>query len=264
MTTDALNTDKIREALNEKRLGRNILLYKSTASTNDVAWEYASNSNNDGLVIFAEEQTCGRGRMGNNWLSRPGQSILCSILLFDLPFSAELLAVTSAVATARAIERATGLNAKIKWPNDIIVNDKKIAGILLESRTIQNKTAYVIGIGINCRQTQEFFDSNDLQMPATSIDLETNNRPERNSIAENLIRTFGESLTGAGKNPPRIIDTWKQLSTQLGHRITVKYDKKTFSGNCIGIDPAEGLILQLDKGGVRMFHAAQTRIVKHN
>jgi BirA family biotin operon repressor/biotin-[acetyl-CoA-carboxylase] ligase len=263
MTTDTLDIDTIRETLIAKHLGRNILLYKSTASTNDIAWEYASKGNNDGLVVFAEEQTNGRGRMGNNWLSEPEQSILCSILLFDPPFSAELLALASAVATARAIASATGLNAKIKWPNDIIVNNKKIAGILLESRTIENKTAYVIGIGINCQQRQHFFDTNDLQMPATSIDLETKNRGDRNRIAENLIREFDESIAIADKNPSQIIDIWKQLSTQLGHRITVKYDKKNFSGNCIGVDPAEGLILQLDTGGVRMFHAGQTTIIKH-
>ena len=264
MTTDALNIDTIRAGVDAKLLSQNILLYKSTASTNDVAWEYASRGNNDGLVIFAEEQTCGRGRMGNKWLSESGQSILCSILLFDLPFSAELLAVTSAVATAEAISRSTNLTAKIKWPNDIIVNSKKIAGILLESRMIENKTAYVIGIGINCSQPKEFFGTSDLQMPATSIDLETNDHVDRNGIAEYLIRTFDEYLSVAAKKPAGILDTWKQLSTQLGHRITVKYDKKTFTGNCIGVDPAEGLILQLEKGGVRMFHAAQTRIVKHN
>ncbi|MBW8036435.1 MAG: biotin--[acetyl-CoA-carboxylase] ligase, partial [Planctomycetes bacterium] len=180
-----------------------------------------------------------------------------------LPIGAELLAITAAVATAHAITQSTKIIAKIKWPNDIILNGKKVAGILLESRIIDNKPVYVVGIGINCSQPTSFFENKKLQMPATSIDIETASHIDRNKLATNLINAFYEQLKNAAVRPNNIIDAWRSLSTQLGRRITVKYDKKNFTGNCIGVDPVEGLILQLEKGSVRMFHAAQTRIVKH-
>jgi len=261
--TDRLDVDLINKELTPEVKDNNILLYNSTSSTNEVAWQYASDKDNDSLVVFAEEQTAGKGRMGNKWLSPPAQSILFSTLIFDLPIGAELLAITAAVATARAIAQSTKTVAKIKWPNDIILNEKKVAGILLESRVIDNQTVYVVGIGINCSQPTSFFENKKLQMPATSIDIETASHIDRNKLAANLINAFHKQLKNAADRPNNIINAWRSLSTQLGRRITVKYDKKCFTGNCIGADPAEGLILQLEKGSVRMFHAAQTRIVKH-
>lgn len=260
---ERLDIDLIREELAGEAKDSKLLVYNSTASTNEVAWQYASDKENNALVVFAEEQTAGKGRMGNKWLSPPAKSILCSILIFDLPIGAELLAITAAVATARAITQSTKTIAKIKWPNDIILNGKKVAGILLESRVIDNQTVYVVGIGINCAQPTAFFENKKLQMPATSIEIETASSIDRNKLAANLINAFNEQLKNAAARPDNIIDAWQSLSTQLGRRITVKYDKKYFSGNCIGVDPVEGLILQLEKGSVRMFHAAQTRIVKH-
>lgn len=258
---DRLDIDLIKKELTAEASGSKLVVYNSTSSTNEIAWQYATGSDNNSLVIFAEEQTAGKGRMGNKWLSRPAESILCSTLLLDLTIDAELIAITAAVATAAAIKRSTETIAKIKWPNDIILNDKKVAGILLESRMIDDKPVYVLGIGINCSQQPAFFENKDLQMPATSIEIETETKINRNKIAANLINALDEQLKKAADNPNEILDTWRSLSTLLGRRISVKYDKKTFTGNCIGIDPVEGLILQLEKGSVRMFHASQTRIL---
>ncbi|MCX5637437.1 MAG: biotin--[acetyl-CoA-carboxylase] ligase, partial [Planctomycetota bacterium] len=122
---DLLDVDLIKAELKTKRIGRKILVYSRTASTNDVAAEYAKNKVNDGLVVFAEEQTAGRGRAGSKWHSGRSDSILCSILLTDCTLNGELLSLSCAVAIAETI----GKSAKIKWPNDIILNGKKVAGI---------------------------------------------------------------------------------------------------------------------------------------
>ena len=100
-------------------------------------------------------------------------------------------------------------------------------------------------------------------MPATSIDLQSDTTVDRNSLATELLTSLDEWLTIAQSDSRQIIDTWSGLSRQLGHRITVEYNQKQFSGNCIGVDPARGLILQLDDSGVRMFDAAHTTIIKH-
>ena len=253
--SDRLDPDKIKANLKTTRIGREILVYDCTSSTNDVAGEYAKNKENDGLVIFAEEQTAGRGRAGAKWIASRGDSIICSIVLSNCKCSAELLTLTCAVATAEAI----GYNAKIKWPNDIILNGKKAAGILLESRTDNDHISYIIGIGINCHQ-KSF--SAELRKIATSIDIETKTISDRISLAKRLLTSIDHWLKATEKTDKKVTDRWRKLSIQLGHRVTVIFDGKKFTGNCIGIDPQKGLILQLDIGGVRMFAASHTTIAK--
>lgn len=260
---DVLDVDVIEGMLTPAIVGRKVLVYKSTSSTNDVAWEFARNTANDGLAVFAETQSSGRGRRGNKWLSADSQSILCSILLIDFPVGPELMTTASAIAVAEAIISECPVDARLKWPNDVMINGKKAAGILLESRPGGKWNNYVIGIGLNVRQPKEFFDNVELLMPATSLDIETDSFNDRNRLAGKILGSFDRWLEIAKWNPKKIVDRWTSLSIQLGTYVTVEYNQQRFSGNCIGVDPAAGLILQLDKGGVRMFDAAHTTIVKH-
>jgi BirA family biotin operon repressor/biotin-[acetyl-CoA-carboxylase] ligase len=321
---DLLDPDKIKANLKTERIGGKILIYNSTSSTQTIAAEYSKNKHNDGLVVFAEEQTAGRGRAANQWLSGRADSILCSIVLIENNLSAELLSLTFAVAVAEAIGSRGGSPAKIKWPNDIMLNGKKVAGVLLESKSlpvadcrlpishfdsaqgekllhaerrrdtksqIENRKSkiYIIGIGINCHQKAEFF-TDELQNVATSIDAECHScsafgvrrsprratgtleyaargtqnaeQVDRVLLAKRLLSSIDHWLQVAGKNGQEVIDRWRLLSIQLGRRISVLFDGKKFTGHCVGIDPEKGLILQLDTGGVRMFDAAHTSIVK--
>jgi len=258
---DLLDPDKIKANLKTRRIGKNVLVYKSTSSTNDVAAEYARNKNNDGLAVFAEEQTGGRGRGGTKWLSGRGDSILCSILLLDCRVSAELLSLTCAVAVAEAVGNAGGSEARIKWPNDIRIGARKVAGILLESRKVAGRTAYILGIGINCHQKKKSFPP-ALQSTATSIDIESKTVCDRVSLAKRLLCSMDHWLGVAERDGKKVIARWRKLSILFGHRVTVVLSGREFTGNCIGIDPEKGLILQLDTGGVRMFDAAHTTIAK--
>jgi BirA family biotin operon repressor/biotin-[acetyl-CoA-carboxylase] ligase len=259
--TDELDPDKIKANLKTKRIGGKILVYNRTSSTQTIAAEYAKKKENDGLVIFAEEQTAGRGRADNKWHSSRSDSILCSIILIDNKLSAELLSLTCAVAVAEAIGKSAKGRAKIKWPNDIMLNGKKVAGILLESKTDNTGSTCIIGIGINCHQTKESFPS-ELQSIATSIDIESHSTSDRISLAKRLLTSMEYWLEVAAQTSEKVIDQWRSLSVQLGHRVKLIYDGREFTGNCIGIDPEKGLTLQLDTGGVRMFNAAHTAIVK--
>jgi len=258
---DELDLDKIKANLKTKRIGRKILVYNCTSSTNDVAAEYAKNKVNDGLVIFAEEQTAGRGRADNKWHGSRSESILCSIVLTDGRLNAEMLSLTCAVAVAEAIGKSAKGEAKIKWPNDIMLNGKKVAGILLESKTNNSGNTCIIGIGINCHQRKDSFPL-ELQSIATSIDIESHSISDRISLAKRLLTSMEHWFEVAALTSDKVIDQWRNLSVQLGHRVKLVYNSREFSGNCIGIDPEKGLILQLDTGGVRMFDAAHTAIVK--
>jgi len=258
---ESLDPNKIQVNLKTKRIGRKVVVFDSTSSTNDVAAEYANNKANDGLVIFAEQQTAGRGRAGIKWHSSYAESILCSILLTDCSLSNELLSLTCAVAVTDAIGKPGRHKAKIKWPNDIILNGKKVAGILLEARPGKSNSSYIAGIGINCHQKKHSFLP-ELQASATSIDLETGTVCDRISLARRLLTCLDHWLELAKKDREKVINEWRILSIQLGHRVILSYNGRIFAGNCIGIDPEKGLILQLDSGSVRMFDAAHTTIVK--
>ncbi len=254
-----LDPDKIK--VNTKRIGRKILVYNRTSSTNDIAAEYATNKENDGLTIFAEEQTAGRGRTGAKWLSGRSDSILCSILLTACKCNPELLSLACPLAVAEAVGKIAHGHAKIKWPNDIILNGKKVAGIMVESKTVNGSIVYIIGIGINCHQKKTSFPR-ELQTTATSIDIESRSICDRISLAKRLLTSLDHWLETAENRRKKIIDRWRKLSILLNQRITVIYNGRKFTGNCIGIDPEKGLILQLERGGVRMFDAAHTTIAK--
>jgi len=258
---DLFDPDKIKANLNTKRIGREIHVYNRTSSTNDIALRYAQDKRNDGLAIFTEEQTAGRGRAGNKWHSKRSDSILCSILLFTNKLNAELLSLTCAVAVAEAIGKPFRSPAKIKWPNDIMLNGKKVAGILLEAKPNKNENISIIGIGLNCHQQKNDFPA-ELQQIATSIDIESHSIVDRIHLAKRLLGSIDHWLEAAEQNKREVIDQWHSLSIQLGHRVTLLFNGKKFAGNCTGIDPEKGLILHLDSGGIRMFDAAHTTIAK--
>jgi BirA family biotin operon repressor/biotin-[acetyl-CoA-carboxylase] ligase len=256
-----MDPDRIKANLGTQRIGRKILVYRSTSSTNDVASEYAKNRENDGLVIFAEEQTAGRGRGGNKWSSGRGDSILCSIVLIENALPPYMLSLACAVAAAEAVGRPGKDHAKIKWPNDILLNGRKVGGILLESKATRNVSSCVVGIGINCHQRRESFPE-ELRSIATSIDIESGSVVDRTSLAKRLLTSVEHWLDAAQENRQKVIEKWCELSIQLGHRTTLIFNGVKFTGHCIGIDPEKGLILRLDTGGIRMFDAAHTTIAK--
>jgi BirA family biotin operon repressor/biotin-[acetyl-CoA-carboxylase] ligase len=256
-----LNVDRIEDARANASIGRKVVLFKSTASTNDIAWEYAGNLSGQGLCVLAESQHKGRGRRGRTWHSSPGQSILISILLLNQPTPAESLTLTAAVAATEAIQTFCGLGCRIKWPNDILVGGKKLAGILVEKRTVHGQHHFVVGIGINCSQRAEFFQQHDLNMPATSLAIETGGPVDRTELVCILLETFEAWLQKSGESHT-IIARWQQQSDLLGRHVIIESDNRQYSGFCRGIDPAEGLIVHLDTGAVRMFSASQTSIIK--
>lgn len=253
--SDRLDPDKMLTGLKTKRIGSKIVVLESAASTNDIAAEYAKDKTNEGLAIFAEEQTAGRGRGANRWYSDKADSLIVSIVLSEEKLNTETLSLTSAIATAEAISDT----AKIKWPNDVIMNNKKVAGILLELKPNRKGFSYILGIGINCHQKAGSFPA-ELQNAATSIDIENGSFIDRNILAKRLLTSIDHWLETAKQNTEEVIERWRQLSIQLGHRIKLVFDGKSYCGNCIGVDPQKGLVLQLEAGGVRMFDAAHTSI----
>ncbi len=244
-----------------RRIGHNIILLKSTDSTNDIAWSHAAKSDSHGLCVIAEHQTAGRGRRGRVWQSPPGQSILCSILIED--FSPALLTLAAPLAAVDAIFSCCRLHSVIKWPNDILIDGKKIAGILLESRTFGRKTMSVIGIGINVCQNKTFFNKLTLEAPAVSLAIKLGRKPSRNKLLRCLLERLEHWIDIAAQHPEKLLNAWKRHNRQIGSHIELESDGRQYSGTCVGIDPAEGLIVHLDRGPVKIFPASQTTVIKN-
>ncbi len=281
---DRLDPDQIRANLKTKRIGKSVLVYEQTASTNDVAAQCARGADSDGLVVFAEEQTAGRGRTGATWLSRPGESLLFSFVLIDFKAGNELLSLACAVGVAEAIGQVGGHHAAIKWPNDVMLDGKKVAGILVESKGVSRRSSLVarpdktasptqqdtkheirdttiVGIGVNCHQSGETF-AEEIQATATSLDLISGTTCQRATVAKRVLTSLDHWIRVAERNKNQVIETWSRLSTQLNQRVALSYNGKRFTGNCVGVDPENGLVLQLDRGGRRMFDAAHTHTVR--
>jgi BirA family biotin operon repressor/biotin-[acetyl-CoA-carboxylase] ligase len=256
---DKLSINAIQSGLKTSRLGRKIILLETAASTNDAAWEYVGQAGSEGLCVLAEQQTAGRGRRGRVWHSQSGQSILCSLVIPRNWQSPSLLTLAVPVAVAESIAAVCRLDATVKWPNDVLLNGKKVAGILIESK----KDAVVIGIGINVHQGREFFEACSMDAPATSLDVESGQRVDRNHLVRTLLEQMEYWLGLAIIKPAQLAAQWQRHNRQIGSRIELESDGKIYCGTCLGIDPAEGLIVQLDRGPIHVFSAATTTLIKN-
>lgn len=206
-------------------------------STQAVAFDLARRGAVDRTVVVADHQTAGRGRRGRAWVDEPGASLLASILLRpSLPVARwPLYGFTTAVAVAEALRAATGLDARLKWPNDVLVDGRKIAGVLLESRG--GEPVLVIGVGVNVSQRR--FPA-DLAGLATSVALAGGRPVDREAVLTAVLEAFDHwraRLEQEGFEPVRT--RWSELSETLGRRVQVG----EASGRAVGLDPDGALVL---------------------
>src|SRR5579871_2543608 len=159
--------------LSTRSVGRRVLVYDRTDSTNERAAERAGSIANDGLVVLAREQTAGRGQHGRTWQCPPGSGVLLSVLVHPPPEirRAAILTGWAAVAVCETIRQATNLQARIKWPNDVLLDGRKVCGILSELRASPLRLgedppqwAAIVGIGLNVNQPAEAFQSPGLEL----------------------------------------------------------------------------------------------------
>jgi BirA family transcriptional regulator, biotin operon repressor / biotin---[acetyl-CoA-carboxylase] ligase len=262
-TKDTFKIESVQQELKTKYIGQRIILLDSTSSTNDAAWSYAQTPDCHGLCVLAEQQTAGRGRRGRKWYSPPGQSILCSILIQNPEPSAALLTLAAPIAVIDIIAFCCDLDAVIKWPNDILLKNKKVAGILVESRKIGPQTVSVVGIGINVHQDKDCFAELPLDAPATSLDIELRRHVNRNELLQELLHRLEKRIHTAVEKPEKLLHDWKRRNRQIGSRVELESDGRQYAGTCVGIDPVEGLIVQIDRGPVKIFSAAHTTVIKN-
>lgn len=263
------------KALIKGEIGRNIILMQSVDSTNRVAMELGDKGAPHGTTVIAETQTKGRGRLGRTWISPPGDNIYMSAILRPAlkPEDATLLTILAAVACVKAIRDATGIEVKIKWPNDLMVSDRKLGGILAEIKSCSENIAYaVIGIGINISTELKDFPP-DVRAIATSIYEETARRVACEAALEpsllrpllisgilNEIDSWYGILAATGREP--LMDEWRRFTSTLKRPVMVKTGEETFTGVAEDIDECGLLIIRLPSGSLKKINAGDVTIIK--
>lgn len=202
----------------------------------------------EGLVVIADEQTAGRGRMGREWIAPPGSSVLCSVLLRPdmTPDLLSTLPLVVAVAVADAIESVTGVYCQVKWPNDLLVDGAKVAGILIQTTLRPNGVDYaIVGIGINVSTPAE-----SLVPGAISLEIALGKAVSRDMIFASLLFELERgyaSYTAASGRPS--LDSWRERAAFPGESVSVLVNGKVISGTFVEVDDAGRLVLEVASGG---------------
>lgn len=216
-------------------------------STQTIAFGLAADGAADGTVIVADYQASGRGRRGRTWEAAPGQSLLSTILVRSrLPVAqSPAYSLVAAVAVAETLARTAALAARLKWPNDVLIAGRKIAGILLESRIVGDASAAVVAVGIGINLAQRAFPA-ALAARATSVAIETGRVIARDTVLSALLQAFDEwrgRLEGEGMSPVRA--RWLALADTIGRRVS--------------IDGVTGVAVDLDLDGALVLEDAGRR-----
>ena len=217
--------------LNTRHVGRRVLCHDRVDSTNSAAARLADDPANDGVAVLAAEQTAGRGQHGRRWQCRPGDGVLLSVLLFPPPplRRPAVLTAWAAVAVCETVRRLTGLQARIKWPNDVLLRGRKVCGILIE----QGRGA-VVGVGLNLRQTPEHFAAAGLPH-AASLAQFTDADLDARAAAEVLLRLMDEEYTRLCEGDLATLEAcWKWRLGLLGREVIAeRYDGPAHRGRLL-------------------------------
>jgi len=254
-TTSRLLPYEIHKRLRTRFIGKQIRYFDRTASTSWVGKQLASETDPEklhGMVIIAEEQTGGVGRLGRAWVSPAGGIWITIVLKPRIPLD-HLFMITMAgsIAIARAIRKEYGLSALIKWPNDIFVGDKKVGGLLLELAAEADAVHYgLLGIGIDANISLADLPPN-LKDTVTSLEAEVGHEVDRVALLVRVLREFElryQQLEDGEYDS--IIREWKSLSLTLDQRVAIRTINKTFEGEAIDIDNHGALIIRKDDGRI--------------
>lgn len=249
---DALHADDLLARLGgTKIVGREIQVFQQTSSTNDIVEKLARDGVKEGIAVFAESQTNGRGRLGRKWLSPPGKGLWFSVLLRpDIrPQEATQLTIASATALFRAIRTLTGLKPEIKWPNDILINGKKVAGILTELNAELDHVKYVIiGIGVDVNHAASEFPA-ELRKIATSLKIETGSTVPRPELAAAILRELDLDYARirAGQFGA-IADEWEAACSTIGHEAVIRIGERQIRGRAESLGDDGALLLRTEHG----------------
>jgi BirA family biotin operon repressor/biotin-[acetyl-CoA-carboxylase] ligase len=249
---DIISAEEIRQKLNTNALGRTIHLFKQTESTNMAAKKLAQQDAPHGTIIIAEEQTKGRGRLGRQWVSLCG-GLWFSIILRPAMHPADCpgLTMLSGLAVAKAIRKLFALPAMLKWPNDVLIEKRKVCGILTEMGAEMDKVHYVIiGIGINTNFEIKDLPE-DLQSTATTLKEELKHDISRTELLTTILEELETILTSTDGLLVNALQSIKDLSCTIGTRVKINSGHTRMEGMALDITEKGSLLVKTDDGSIQ-------------
>jgi len=241
-----MTSDEIKAGLNTKILGNEVIFYTETTSTNDIALDLASKGADEGTLVIADSQTMGRGRGDRKWFAPAGTSILASLILRPLIELSQInkIVLITAISIVYAIRNVTHLPALIKWPNDVVINSKKIAGILAEAKTEKKFASYVVvGFGINVNIPETSFPE-EIADIATSLSIESGYEISRIHLLQEILRQIESRYLKLDNDS--LLDEWKNLSATIGRQVQIEYPDSIKTGFALDIDDSGALTIKLN------------------
>ena len=252
---DVLSLSELEPFLHTEVIGRNIIYLDSVDSTNTYAKKKAEDPFREGTVVIADGQTVGKGRLGRHWVSAKGKGIWMTIMLKPdiLPYDAPKLAIVAALAVVNALRSYCQVEAKIKWPNDIVAGGKKLCGILTEMSAEADEIKYVIiGIGINVNMEIDDFGQ-ELSGIATSIRIEKGGTVSRKALAASVLSEFEEIYKVFVRDGSirSFLDEYKSKSAVLEKEVILISKKEEIAGLAVDISEEGHLVVKLADGSCR-------------
>jgi len=238
-------------------IGKEIFFYETVDSTNTVAAILAEKGVEEGTVVVADSQIRGKGRLGRHWASPPGVNIYMSVVLRPEieTRNATLITIMASVACAKALRRVTGLDVTIKWPNDLMVSEKKLGGILTETRLARKRIKYAItGIGVNVNLDLDTLPD-VIREFATSVTRETGRCFSRTEVIKGILTEVNKWYNILKeKKYSELIFQWKDLTSTLGRTVEIILGKETLRGFAESVNDEGMLIVRLPSGASRVVH----------
>ena len=237
-------TNLFESNLRIKNFAQKIIYYNQTESTTNDLWKLYNENQNNQLFIITDNQTNGKGRQDKTWESQPSKSITCSFILqniFKKKFS-NLYSILIPIAIIKGIKKFLFIDAKIKWPNDIIYNNKKIGGILIESKINNKNPVFNIGIGLNVNENQEDF-SKELQNIAISLKMIVGYSIQREPLLAEIFNELNK-LTRNLDNE-RLIDLWMKNCNHINKTVQFNKNDEKISGTFKGINNTGQALIEI-------------------
>jgi BirA family transcriptional regulator, biotin operon repressor / biotin---[acetyl-CoA-carboxylase] ligase len=247
MPEKPLRPDLIARGLNTRCIGQKVLVFPSLSSTMDIARQEALNNAPEGTAIIAERQTAGRGRLKRTWQTPEG-NIAVSVILYPPREHLHSLIMLASLAVLNSLQSVTKLKCRLKWPNDVLINDKKVCGILIETKTQVDKLDYAIfGIGINVNMKVK--DYPELQSTATSLADELGKPVSRAKLLQQLFRELERLYLGmlSGKS---LFPEWRDNLGTIGKSVRIQSGDSVYEGTAESVGEDGCLILRRDDGSL--------------
>lgn len=262
MSRIELTEEYIQSVLTTRQLGRPTRYYAAVGSTMDEARRLADTGTAEGLVVLADEQTAGRGRLDRRWWAPPGDALLFTLLLRPrLPArQAQRLTMICSLAVCDALAEVGGVQAQVKWPNDVLVGERKICGILTELDLHGEMVNYaLVGIGINVNV--DFAAAPPLMAPATSVLAETGRRVSRLALLATLLSGIETRYEGLGTGAS-YHGEWAARMATLGQAVQASDGQQVIVGTAVGVDEDGALLIQTADGTLQRVLAGDVTLHK--